>query len=154
MAGLVPAVVEWDCPHTKTQNCSVALYGRNQNSPMNRATTNLAIKMEEEKKEEVKPDKEKESEIDAIARKVKNRLSSEYNELLQILKRPSRFLWSNFLMGVVRGIGIAIGVTILGGVGVTIVLLILGKMAHAPLLGHFVSRLMEIIKGTAANRIY
>ncbi len=121
---------------------------------MNRATTNLAIKMEEEKKEEVKPDKEKESEVELIVQKVKSRLSSEYNELLQILKRPSRFLWSNFLMGVVRGIGIAIGVTILGGVGVTIVLLILGKMAHAPLLGHFVSRLMEIIKGTAANRIY
>ena len=110
--------------------------------------------VEEEKKEEVKPDKEKEPEIELIARKVKNRLSSEYNELLQILKRPSRFLWSNFLMGVVRGIGIAIGVTILGGVGVTIVLLILGKMSNVPLLGNFISRLMEIIKGTATNRIY
>lgn len=60
---------------------------------------------------------------------------------------PRRFLWFNFLRGIVYGLGIFIGGTII----VAIVIGVLGKFDDNLIIGPFVKRIMEIIQSNPAN---
>ena len=108
------------------------------------------------KRRKKKKDKDKDSlpTEEQILKPLKKAVSSEYSELLQLLRRPRRFLWSNFLLGLVRGIGIAIGVTILGGVIVSLFFFLLNKMTSVPKIGDWIGTIIKNIREIYTNRIY
>lgn len=56
-------------------------------------------------------------------------------EYVEIIKNPRRFLWVNFTLGLVRGIGIFIGMAILGAILVSIGIFILRQMVTLPVIG-------------------
>ena len=56
-------------------------------------------------------------------------------EYVEIIKNPRRFLWVNFTLGLVRGIGIFIGMAILGAILVSIGIFILKQMVTLPVIG-------------------
>ena len=63
-------------------------------------------------------------------------------EYVQLLETLPRLLWINFITGVVRGVGMAIGFTILGGV----LLYLLGRMVDLPLIGSFIAEIVRIVQ--------
>lgn len=69
---------------------------------------------------------------------------SNLEDMAQILGNTKRMLWKNFLAGISRGIGIAIGVTILSA----ILLYILQKIVilNIPIIGDYISDIAEIVK--------
>jgi len=76
-------------------------------------------------------------------------LSSYFEKLkigdyVQMVQEPKRLIKVNFFVGIARGIGIGIGFTLLGAFA----LFLLNKLAilNLPLIGNFISELMDYIE--------
>lgn len=60
---------------------------------------------------------------------------------------PKRFLWFGFLRGIVTGLGIFIGGTIV----VALVLWVLVQLNDAPVIGPFVEKIVEIVQSSKGS---
>ena len=83
-----------------------------------------------------------EKKVDEISSEMDQMKIAEYVEMMQ---HPRRMLWANFLGGLVRGFGMAIGFTLLGA----IFLLVLrwAVKLNLPLIGEFIAELVRIVQG-------
>lgn len=81
---------------------------------------------------------------DLLRRFVERLEATRIAEYVQLLDRPSRLLYLNFLAGVARGLGFAIGATILAAV----VLYILQRtmVLNLPVIGEFVAEIVRIVE--------
>lgn len=79
--------------------------------------------------------------IDQLATNMEKMKLAEYVELLGDTKR---LLWVNFISGIARGLGIAIGFTILGA----ILLYFLQKLVvlNLPLIGDFIAHIVQMVQ--------
>ena len=102
------------------------------------------IKEKEEKKEEIEfllP-----HQVEKVVQQLRKALASDTQELLQMMKNPRKFMWQNFMLGVVRGLGIVFGMTILGALLVAFFFLVLGWMEKLPLVGSLVHHIVDLIR--------
>jgi len=73
------------------------------------------------------------------------------NQLLYVLgiedlrRERWRLMKLNFLLGLARGLGFFLGATIIGAIVFWLIL----RLVDAPLIGGFISEILEIVKGTA-----
>ncbi|WP_153726576.1 DUF5665 domain-containing protein [Heliorestis convoluta] len=99
--------------------------------------------MKEEKKKPENPQLlEKVSQkIDDMAVDLEKLKVAEY---IEMLNNPRRLLFLNFLAGIARGLGMAIGFTILGA----IVLIILRELVvlNLPLVGGFIAEVVRMVQ--------
>jgi hypothetical protein len=70
------------------------------------------------------------------------KLRSEYVELF---KRPRKFIWMNLFLGIVRGVGIFIGMAVLGAILVSIGMMILKKGETLPIIGEFFIKINQVL---------
>lgn len=79
--------------------------------------------------------------IDELSLKIEKLNLAEY---LEILRNPKRLLYVNFLGGVARGFGMAIGFTLLGA----FVIYILQRMVvlNLPIIGTFIADIIKIVQ--------
>lgn len=65
-------------------------------------------------------------------------------EYVELLNNPWRLLWINFISGIARGIGIAVGFAILGA----ILLIVLQKLValNLPVIGGIIADIVEIVQ--------
>lgn len=70
-------------------------------------------------------------------------------EFIELYRRPARLLSLNFVAGVVRGFGIAVGFTAVGAV----FLYLLGRVAalNLPYIGNFVAEIVRIVQTELAG---
>jgi hypothetical protein len=63
---------------------------------------------------------------------------------LELIQEPKRLIFFNLLAGLSRGLGIALGATVVG----TLFLYILGKLAqlNLPLIGDFIARIARMVQ--------
>lgn len=74
-------------------------------------------------------------------------LKSRIESISEILQNNKKIMWKSFLSGISRGVGIAVGFTILGA----IIIYLLQKIVilNIPIIGDYISDISEIIE---ANR--
>ncbi|NLY91068.1 MAG: hypothetical protein GX081_05615 [Firmicutes bacterium] len=76
---------------------------------------------------------------------VLNRLMAKYNleGIFDLLSRPGRLVYLNFLAGIARGFGIAVGLTIVSAA----FLAILAKIAslNLPIISGFIARIVHLV---------
>ncbi|HHT49749.1 MAG TPA: hypothetical protein GXZ98_10725 [Firmicutes bacterium] len=76
---------------------------------------------------------------------VLNRLMVKYNieGIFDLLSRPGRLVYLNFLAGIARGFGIAVGLTLVSAV----FLGILAKIAslNLPIISNYIARLVRLV---------
>ncbi|MDO7786229.1 DUF5665 domain-containing protein [Desulforamulus aquiferis] len=79
--------------------------------------------------------------IDQLAANMEKMKLAEYVELLGNTKR---LLWVNFISGIARGVGIAVGFTILGA----ILLYFLQKLVvlNLPIIGDFIAQVVQMVQ--------
>ncbi|MCG0274687.1 MAG: DUF5665 domain-containing protein [Thermosediminibacteraceae bacterium] len=79
--------------------------------------------------------------IDELSVQIEKLNLSEY---LEVFRNPKRLLYLNFLAGVARGFGMAIGFTLLGA----FVLYILQRVVilKLPIIGDFIAELVKIVQ--------
>ena len=65
-------------------------------------------------------------------------------EYVNLLENPYKLIYINFISGIARGVGIAIGFAILGA----IIVLILQRLAvlNLPVIGNFIADLVKIVQ--------
>ncbi|MGI9951122.1 DUF5665 domain-containing protein [Moorellaceae bacterium AZ2] len=65
-------------------------------------------------------------------------------EWVELYRRPLRLLYLNFLAGLARGLGIAVGVTILG----TLVIYIVRELAlqNLPVIGKLIAEIVRVVQ--------
>jgi hypothetical protein len=73
-------------------------------------------------------------------------------EYVDLLHSPWRLLWVNFISGIARGLGIAIGFAILGAV----IIIILQRLValNLPLIGNFIADIVDIVNQQIRLRSY
>lgn len=73
----------------------------------------------------------------------------KFVDYVYFLEHPRKMLWANFINGVARGFGIAIGFTILGAV----VIYFLNKIVqyNLPYIGEFISDIVKIVQSSMRN---
>jgi hypothetical protein len=64
------------------------------------------------------------------------------SEYLNYMRMPHRVIWLNFVSGIARGLGFAVGMTILFG----LLLYVLGRMVDIPLIGKYVAKIVSIVQ--------
>lgn len=79
--------------------------------------------------------------IDKLAYRLETLKINEYIELMQNTKK---ILWKNFISGVSKGIGIAVGFSILGA----ILIMILERVVklNIPVIGNWIAEIVEIVE--------
>lgn len=65
-------------------------------------------------------------------------------EYIELVRSPKKMLFINFISGLARGLGIAIGATVLGAIFL-IVLLNLAQ-SNIPLIAEFVAKIIKIVE--------
>lgn len=80
-------------------------------------------------------------EMAKIADRLENLKLAEYIELLN---SPKKFFWINFLAGIARGVGFALGMTVLAG----IILYFLQQLVllNLPVIGDFIAEIVKIVQ--------
>ena len=71
----------------------------------------------------------------------RNMEKSRVDEYVGLVKRPWKILGFNFAIGVVRGFGIAVGMTIV----VALVMYMVSKMVNLPIIGKFIAQIVDIV---------
>jgi hypothetical protein len=79
--------------------------------------------------------------VKALSENIQKMRLAEY---LEMLEHPRRLFYINFLLGIARGFGSAIGFTILAGM----VLYIMQKIVvlNMPIIGSFIANIVEIVQ--------
>lgn len=65
-------------------------------------------------------------------------------EYIALFQNPRRLVWLNFLSGIARGLGIAVGFALLSAVVVYILQRL--TMLNLPLVGNFIAQLVHIVQ--------
>lgn len=70
----------------------------------------------------------------------------KFVDYVYFLEHPKKMLWANFISGIARGFGIAIGFTLLGA----IVVYLLNKVVayNLPVIGKFISEIVKIVQSS------
>lgn len=84
--------------------------------------------------------------LDEIARHMERMKLAEYVSMLQ---NPRRLLVLNFISGLARGLGFAVGFTILGAM--VLILLQRVLMLNLPLVGGFIAEIVRIVEEQLAR---
>jgi hypothetical protein len=80
--------------------------------------------------------------IDKLAYKMDAKNIAEYVELSLDTKK---LIWKNFVLGIAKGIGGAIGFTLLGAIAIYLLRRVV--MLNLPVIGAFIKDIMEIVEG-------
>lgn len=68
------------------------------------------------------------------------------NEYVELFKRPRKFIWMNLFLGIVRGVGMFIGMAVLGAILVSVGMIILKKLGTFPIIGDFFVRINQVLE--------
>lgn len=65
------------------------------------------------------------------------------DEYLTMWSKPARFMFLNFLAGIMRGLGMALGMTVI----FALLLIVMSKMINIPVIGFYVAEIIKIVEG-------
>lgn len=71
-------------------------------------------------------------------------------EYVDLLQRPARLIFINFIAGISRGLGIAIGATLVFALMLELLRRII--MLHIPGIGEFIAEIVHIVESKNGNR--
>jgi hypothetical protein len=76
----------------------------------------------------------------------------QINDYVQLMNRPWKVMWMNFLGGIARGVGIAIGFTIFAST-IVYVLQALGAL-DLPIIGNFIANIVKHVQNQLEGTRY
>jgi hypothetical protein len=86
---------------------------------------------------------------DKINKMAKDMEHTTIADYIQLLNSPKKLIWTNFVAGISRGVGFAIGFTIIAST-IVVVLQVMIQW-NLPIVGHFISRLVELVNEQLKN---
>jgi len=73
-------------------------------------------------------------------------------EYIELYRKPQRLIYLNFISGIARGFGLAVGFTAVGA----LFLYLLGRLAslNLPIVGEFIAEIARIVQEELSRRAY
>lgn len=87
-----------------------------------------------------------------VSRLAKEMQRSEMMEYIELMNRPRKLIGRNILLGIARGIGIAIGFTFFAAT-IVYVLKLLGAL-NLPIIGDYIADIVRIVQAQLEYRTY
>ncbi|MDR5657927.1 DUF5665 domain-containing protein [Serpentinicella sp. ANB-PHB4] len=81
--------------------------------------------------------------IDVLSRKMDNIRIAEY---IEMLSNPKKLILMNFVMGLIRGIGMGLGFTVLTALFVGALVYLMRGWVNLPYIGKIIAELLEVIE--------
>ncbi len=107
----------------------------------NNEKENVEPENEEESQAQLEEQKKLSRRIDKLSRDMENFNIAEY---MNMLNNPRRYLKVNFMAGVARGVGFALGAILLAALAIYFLQLIITM--NLPLISDFIAELVEIVQ--------
>lgn len=85
--------------------------------------------------------KELESRLEKISLMLEKAKIGDY---VTMMAKPKRMIWTNFIAGLARGFGMAIGFTILGAI--VLYMLRQAVLLNIPIIGNFIAEIVRIVQ--------
>ncbi len=76
---------------------------------------------------------------------------ANFAEYVQLMTRPWKLFWFNFLAGVFRGLGIAIGMTVIFAVVVYVLVTVMAPLLQIPIIGSYIANLVDFVNNSVQN---
>ncbi len=77
--------------------------------------------------------------------------AARITDTYMFLKRPWKTIWANVIVGVSRGVGFVIGVSIIGVLLITLIANILSKFVSIPVIGEFIALIVKNVQTYLKN---
>lgn len=98
--------------------------------------------------------KQDQDRVDFMARQLEKLMhhleAMKVAEYVDLLQRPARLIFINFIAGISRGLGIAIGATLVFALMLELLRRII--MLHIPGIGEFIAEIVHIVESKNGNR--
>lgn len=72
-------------------------------------------------------------------------------ETTEMVKRPWRSVYLNFLIGLSRGVGFAVGLIVLGTIVVYLLLQLLKNLGEVPVIGEYIADIVHYVQNSLDN---
>lgn len=72
-------------------------------------------------------------------------MAETLEEYKSMVEHPWKVLFFNFLLGVARGLGLAVGMTIIAAVTIYLVSKMLVRMVDVPVIGAYIAELIKVV---------
>ncbi|MEX2462513.1 MAG: DUF5665 domain-containing protein [Paenibacillaceae bacterium] len=79
--------------------------------------------------------------IHKMAQQMEHTTIADY---IQLINSPRKLIWTNFIAGMSRGVGIAIGFTIIASTIVYVLQILISF--NLPIVGHFIAKIVEHVQ--------
>lgn len=80
--------------------------------------------------------------MDRVARQLEK---SNFAAYVELLNRPWKLFWVNFLAGTARGLGTAVGMTAVFAIVIFVLINLLKSFVQVPILGAYIAQLVEFV---------
>lgn len=75
----------------------------------------------------------------------------QFYEVEQFKKTPYKMIWINLILGIARGVGFILGISVIGAVVLSILAKLLSGMLEIPMLGQLVAEIVQSAKQYLEN---
>ncbi len=86
-----------------------------------------------------------------LERLIENWEEARHTDTAHFFKKPFRVIWANLVIGISRGVGFVLGVSIIGAVAVAILGWVLGKFVSLPIIGQYIATIVEYVQQYLSN---
>lgn len=77
--------------------------------------------------------------------------AARITDTYMFLKRPWKTIWANVIVGISRGVGFVIGVSIIGVLLITLIANVLSQFVSIPILGEFIAMIVKSVQTYLKN---
>ena len=70
---------------------------------------------------------------------------ANFSEFVELLSKPWKFMWLNFLAGLFRGLGTAVGLTVVFALAIYVVITVLSHFIAIPIIGSYIAQLVAFV---------
>lgn len=78
---------------------------------------------------------------------------ANFGSYVELIARPWKFFWFNFLAGLFRGLGVAVGMTVVFAIVIYVLAGLLKHFIDIPVLGGFIADLVDFVNSATQNRM-
>jgi hypothetical protein len=79
--------------------------------------------------------------VNKMAKEMEHTTIADY---IQLLNSPRKLIWTNFVAGLSRGVGLAIGFTLIASTIVALLQMLIHL--NLPIVGHFIARIVTVVQ--------
>ncbi len=76
---------------------------------------------------------------------------ARHTDTILFFQKPIRVIWANLVIGISRGVGFVLGVSVVGVLVVTLLGWVLSRFVSLPIIGQYIAKIVEYVQHYLSN---